>query len=315
MRKSELSPERKAKRARNVSMLLVIGAASLVTRAILSSPLSGSALLYVATPYALALVIAWIRPYNPNTKWQHKYLSLITNTLVVFLASSLILMEGFICVLLFMPILLLVMILAFLTEYLLHRGSTRSRHFGFALPVIIFVSALEGSHASLSLPRDESVTVSRLTVLSPSQLRHHVAMPIDLNRSRHWFLHLFPMPYEIQSDDFLVGADHVAKTRYHRWFFGNTHEGEIRLEITELSMQRIGTRVVSDTSYFSNYLMLYGTEIEFRPRSNTTTEVEVTVHYRRDLDPAWYFAPMQRFAIRQMAELIIREVIIRESNI
>jgi len=42
------------------------------------------------------------------------------------------------------------------------------------------------------------------------------------------------------------------------------------------------------------------------------TEVALTIHYERRLDPAWYFAPMQEFAIGQSADYLIQSVIVRE---
>ncbi len=291
--------------------LQLIGVASLCVQYLLASPLSGSALLYVSIPYTLALIIAAVRPYAPNTKWYHKYLGFLTDTLIVFLASSLVLREGFICVLLFLPILFIGTALAFLTEWLSDHRSRRVKHLGLALPLIVLVSGLEGTHQTLSFDREETVKISATSTLPVEHLRRNLTLPIDLRRERNWLLAVFPMPYEIDSGAFHIGAIHTAKTRYHRWFVNNTHEGEVRLQITQLSDHHLQTRIVHDTSYFSNYLTLKGSAIHLSPLPAGGTRIDLTIEYRRKLDPAWYFAPIQRYAIEHTAQLLIQEVVIR----
>ena len=291
--------------------MLITGGAALLVHLLFRTNLQTSALLYVAIPYLLALLIAAVRPYKPDTKWYHKYLSFMTTTIVAFLASALILMEGFICVIAFMPILLIVVTLAFITDGLVQIRDKYSTHFSFLLPLIVLVSSLEGTHEDLSFDRKESVTVTHIAPISADAIRQHMSEPMELARPRNWLLQLFPMPYEIHSEDFHEGAVHTAKTRYHRWFVTNTHEGEMQLQILELTDNRLRTQVVKDTSHFANYITLKGSEINWRAIANERAEVQLTLFYERDLDPAWYFAPLQRYAMEHMAHLLIREVITR----
>jgi hypothetical protein len=39
-----------------------------------------------------------------------------------------------------------------------------------------------------------------------------------------------------------------------------------------------------------------------------TTSVTWTIRYRRDLDPAWYFGPMERFIVKRAADYLIDSV-------
>jgi len=45
------------------------------------------------------------------------------------------------------------------------------------------------------------------------------------------------------------------------------------------------------------------------PQADGTTRVELTISYRRGLDPAWYFGPMQRRAISESAEYLLKNII------
>ena len=300
------------KRKRALAVLLLVGAASLCVHFLLSSPLSGSALLYVSIPYLLALVIAALQPYAPDSKWFHKYVRFLANAAIVFLASSLVLREGFLCVLLFMPILLIGVTTAFLSEWLITHLEGRARQLSIALPICVLASGLEGTHERLSFDRTEQVTAIVRSVYSAEELRYNLTLPMRLETDRNWLLTLFPMPYEIDSSTFHLGAIHSAKTRYHRWFVTNTHEGEFRLQLTDVSDLHVASRVTHDTSYFSNYLTLLGSSVKLSPLPDGGTDIELTIDYQRDLDPAWYFGPIQRYAIEQTAKLVIQEVIIRD---
>jgi len=76
----------------------------------------------------------------------------------------------------------------------------------------------------------------------------------------------------------------------------------------------VETEITKNTSYFSHYLTIHGTRIEMTPNADGTTEVSLTIRYRRDLDPAWYFGPMQRRAMTESADYLIQNVIAQTSN-
>lgn len=61
----------------------------------------------------------------------------------------------------------------------------------------------------------------------------------------------------------------------------------------------------------SHYLRLIGTRIDFVPLDADTTEVTLTVRFERKLDPAWYFGPLERYGVREMAAFLIDEMIVR----
>jgi len=45
------------------------------------------------------------------------------------------------------------------------------------------------------------------------------------------------------------------------------------------------------------------------PLADGTTEVSLTIRYRRTLDPAWYFGPVQRKAIGESADYLLENII------
>ena len=106
------------------------------------------------------------------------------------------------------------------------------------------------------------------------------------------------MPDRVVPSSMRQGSVHKANFTYHRWLFTNTHRGRLLLEIADTSDTHVTTRVLEDTSYISHYLRLQSTRIDLRPIDADTTEISLTVHYERRLDPAWYFGPLQRYRRR-----------------
>lgn len=300
-------------RVRAIAVILLIGGASIAIRLLNHYNFHQSALLYIGIPYLISLTIALMRPaVSDGTLW-HQYRDHLLTALIVFMTSSIVLFEGFICVLFFLPIYILVVTVTFgirwrLFTYNKRRGST----FIHLLPLIILVASLEGTSDTFSVERNAQVVVTKMTDLSIDQIKRNLAEPFDLQQDRHWLLSIFPMPYQIDAGSLNPGDVHSAYTRYHRWFVTNTHEGELRLQIVDVEPQRVSTRFIHDTTFFSSYLTPIGTEIKLKEITLRSTEISLRIDYRRNLDPAWYFHPLQQYAVGKMAEFLIDEVMIRE---
>ncbi|MFK8029395.1 MAG: hypothetical protein AB8G18_04085 [Gammaproteobacteria bacterium] len=299
-----------------VLTLLLIGLSSLTIRALFSNDFGHSSLLYIAVPFGISVLIAAFRPINSTDEWWHAYRDHIFFALVVFLGSSIVLFEGFICVLFFMPIYFFVVTVMFFLRhwYRQARAKRRGNTLAFALPVLILATSFEGTTDSLSFERDSRVTVIRNVSLSAPEILSNIALPFDLQKERGWLISIFPMPYHIEAGSLQSGDVHRVHTRYHRWFATNTHEGMIELQIVDVEPNRVSTRFISDTSYFASYLTAKKTEIVLREISPTETEITLHIDYERKLDPAWYFHPLQQFGVTQMADFLIDEVMIRENS-
>ena len=273
---------------------------------------AASALLYIGVPCTLAFAITLLRPPKPDQPWWRQYSELSVISLIVFLASSIVLNEGFICIVFFAPIYFLVVSIVFLCHrFMVNRKRRSSKAMVSVLPLLILVSALEGTTDSLSLERVTYATATRIADRTPDQVMRNLTGPIDLNRKRNWLLSVFPMPYRIDAGSLAPGDIHHVHSRYHRWFVTNTHEGELRLKIVAVTPTEVRTRVIHDTTFYSTYLTQLGTRITLNEIAPGQTEITLRIDYRRNLDPAWYFHPLQQYAMRQMAGFFIEEVMIR----
>ncbi|MEM7084454.1 MAG: hypothetical protein AAF465_17160 [Pseudomonadota bacterium] len=302
-------------RVNAVAWIILVGLASIAVRLLMAYEFDTSALLYVGIPYIISLVIVLYRPVKTNEKWWHQYRDHSLTALSVFLASSIVLFEGFVCVVFFLPIYFLVVSIAFVFRW---AGVSRARKHGntyaVVLPILVLASSLEGTTDTLTVPRDSHVVVTKTTNLSAEQVMDNIAQPFDLRKDRNWMLALFPMPYEIEAGSLNPGDVHYVRTRYHRWFVTNTHEGELHLQIVDVQPNRIRTTFLHDTTFFSSYLTPLGTEITLTELGPDKTEISLRIDYRRKLDPAWYFHPLQQYGVSQMADFLIDEVMIREQQ-
>lgn len=301
-----------ARRFNWLAILVLIGIGSLTVHVLLRDELRSTALLYVGLPYLGAVAITILRPAAPSTHIWRRYRDFCLTSLIVLLGSSVVLFEGFVCVVMILPIYFLVATACFAILQLKQRAAERkNRNFVALLPILILASSLEGTTEELSFQRVAQVTATRTVELTPQQIVANLGRPIDLDGDRHWMLSLFPMPYLVEAESLAPGAIHRLHTRYHRWFVANTREGVLRLEILEVEPTRIRTRILDDTTYFATYLTQIGTEISLTPLDRERTEVSLRIDYRRNLDPAWYFHPLQQFAMRRMAEFFIEQVMVR----
>ena len=298
-------------RNKNIILLVIIGVVSVLIRLLMEYNFDRSALLYVGVPFLIAITLLFIERPEPPHNWKRRYVNIIILSLAIMLGSSIILFEGFVCVLMFMPIYFFIILLMFLLEAFkrYRKNKNQGKSYAHVLPLLILLSAFEGVIPEFSFEREYEVVSDKIISANIEDIKNKLKQPIELDKSRHWLLALFPMPYDIDAETLVAGDVHTINFRYHRWFVTNTHEGSMKLEISEVEDNYIRTRFVEDTSYISNYLKLYGTEINLEAIDNNTTKVTLRIKYHRFLDPVWYFGPLQEYAVGLSAQFLLDEVI------
>lgn len=307
--------QRKNNRTRNILILMLIGATSIFIRLLYSYEFEKSALLYVGIPFFVAVFLLSILKKPQLTTLGSHYIYVSKWSLIVMLGTSIILFEGFVCVVFFMPIYFFILFLMYLFQIMVHRlhDKKKTTLHAHLLPVLIALSAFEGAVPTFNFQRDYSVTRELIIDASTEQIKAQLIKPMMLDVERNWLLNLFPMPTDIDAQSLSTGDVHTINFVYHRWFIANTHSGAMTLELTEVSDDYIKTTFLKDVSYISNYLDLKGTEIHFVKYDNQHTKVLLTIHYTRFLDPSWYFGPLQEYAIGQTAELLLSELFIPDT--
>ncbi len=314
-------PKLKPKTRSWLVLLLLSLAGGVIVRILLNSSYSGTALVYLGMPWLVAVALALSTHFDGDPEesldgtggsW------IVRGSLIVMLGSSFLLGEGFVCVLMFLPIyLLMVAVVAgtyHVTKMLSDDDSKLQRI--HLLPLLIGLFALEGTHPNLSFERQGSVAVAQVTSVDKEQLWANLREPMVLNRSRSGGLStLFPQPVRIDIDTFAVGAVHKVHYRYARWLWTNVHEGTLELRVTESTSNTITAEVVSNSSYLANYLDIERLRLTITEQPGGFSKVTLNIDYRRTLDPAWYFAPLIRLALKGTASHIIETHFLRKEKI
>jgi len=301
-----------SKRINAMAWLLAIGLSAFVIHLLFLWNLHQSALLYMLVPYSISCGLVWFRSYNTPKDVHQRFGKHIVSALILMFATSIVLREGFVCVVMFMPIYLFFVIIGYCFAVFGTR-SKQTRKYSTVVPLIVVLVSLEGTSDVLTLPTDTYIEVSAVSSLSVTQIKLNLAKPFNLQKKRHWLISIFPMPYHIDAGSLSAGDVHKIYTRYHRWFIGNTHEGQADLLIKNVSNTRITTEILNDSTYFSNYLKVKGTEINLTSLVGGNTKIRLRIDFERQLSPAWYYQPLQKYAVRKMADLLIKEVMIRET--
>lgn len=303
-------------------LVFVIGAASLTIRAMLDSEFGHGTLLYVVVPFVLSMALYALTrgSARPGRIWD--YLNFLRSATIVFLVTSAFLFEGFLCVLMFMPIFYVMVTIGYLFGWMLDRnrdgGGGGGRLGVVTIPVLVALLATEGLVPATTVPRDRTATYSAVVPGDAAALQRNMAAPIVFPGVRPWFVRLFPLPDRVEAGSLGVGDTHRLHFTYKKWFLTNYQTGEMVVRIAQVAPRHIRTQVLGNTSYLSHYMRIDGTDVRFDPVEGASgaaqTRVTLTVRYRRLLDPAWYFGPMEQLAAEQSARYLVDSIIVRAAS-
>ena len=84
--------------------------------------------------------------------------------------------------------------------------------------------------------------------------------------------------------------------------------GDLVLELEEARPGLVRWRAVSDDSHMTHFLKWREAIVQWEPIDAATSRVTWTLRYSRDLDPSWYFGPMERYAVGLAAGYLIDAV-------
>jgi hypothetical protein len=298
-----------ATRAR-IALAALIGAvalASVAYRLLFTRELQQTAALFVGIPALLAIVVVFAVSPRSATGVACKAVTL------GLLVSLLFLGEGFLCVAMSAPIFYLIAIaIATIADRAHRRNEKRATTlFSCVLLLATVPMSLEGVTDFTTLNRDESVAASKIVRGSPQAVAHAMFEPPRFDRVRPFYLRAgFPSPVSTRIE---------RESDETRWVI-QVRGGEMRLDgmeprtgdlVLKLEESRPGLvrwRAVSDSSHMTHFLTWREIIVRWEAVDADTTSVTWTLRYRRGLDPAWYFGPMERYAARLAAGYLIDSV-------
>jgi hypothetical protein len=276
-----------------VCVALALG--SIAYRALVVGHIEQTSMMFIGLPTLIAIFVAAIPTGKSVT-------GLIMKTMTLFfLLLAVLLIEGAICILMAAP---LFYSIGLLVGVLVDRARVRKdigRMRLIVFPVLAIMS-LEGISETLSFPRDEVITISRQLELPLAAARAQLAVgpSFQLTELPSFLKAGFPAPKEIQGNGLELGNT----WRIH-FAGGEGKPGDLQARVVESSPNRIRVARTTDTSHIAHWLDWQDATWELQETASGGTQLTLTMRYRRLLDPAWYFKPIERYGVRKAGEYFL----------
>jgi hypothetical protein len=266
-------------------------------RLLLTHQLAQTSALFIGLPAVLAILLACTpRPRSATGV-------ILKGITVMLLLSGILLGEGFICIVMAAPLFYLIgAVIGLIVDALERRRQRRFSGGAYGLILLPFLPlSLEGVTPELSLSRLEEVAVERSVPAGPEDVERALSATPTFQETLPPFLRLrFPKPEAAWGEGLEPGA-------YRAIRFTREEEppGILVLRIVERGPGLVRFRAESDSSMIAHWLDWREAEVRWSQEAARTTRVRWTLRYARRLDPAWYFGPWERYAVRLTAGYLI----------
>jgi len=260
----------------------------------------GSALLYIGLPTIIALAFATT---SSSKTIMGSTLKAIT---FVILISGPLLQEGYICMIMAAPIFYIAGALAaWIFGHFRDKKKNMSRLNMFVLPSLLLLMSMEGVFDATSFNRFNTVEHVQIIDGSVSDIKKRMAGTRSLSAPDSLFAKIFPRPDMVNANGLSVGDRQWIDVSYFKWIYWNEKRGRVQFEVVEHNDYYLRFKPAGDTSYFSSYLTWKDTTVSFQPITDNRTRVTWRISFQRDIDPAWYAQPLQRYAVTEAAKVLV----------
>jgi len=295
-KKADGQPRFSAAQFELAAKVIAVAIGGVVYRVLVNHRLEQTAALFIGVPAILALVLT----LTPRAK------STVGITMkgitIALLLSGPLLGEGFICIFMAAPLFYAIgLVVALLINVARRRaggGAGPAAYGVIFLPLVL--ASLEGVDERLSFARAERVAVEKTVSADAATIEARLAAVPAFNAPLPPFLRLkFPRPVAAYGEGLAVGA-----RRTIHFAGGEGRPGDLILEVVRREPRLVVFRAVRDDSKIAHWLTWKEVEVRWTPRDGRATAVQWTASYDRELDPAWYFAPWERYAVRRSMEYL-----------
>lgn len=281
-----------------VGITLALTAAVVFYRLTHKVGLSQTGAFFVGLPAILAISVA----LSPRART----LKGTTFKAVTFglLLSGVLLGEGFVCVVMAAPLFYLVALpIAGAVQRSRDRGTPPGRVYALVVvPVALF--SLEGAFDATTLPVANRVAATSTVPARPDQVEAALASVPVFHEPLPAFLHQarFPRPVGAEGSGLEIGA-----TR--RIMFSSAMGiAPLDLRVVERGPNMVAFTVDVDRTPIAGWMALRRATVTWSAEGRGGTKVRWEMEFDRALSPAFYFAPLERYAARLAAGYLIDTV-------
>ena len=293
-------PTRAEQRARRAvgAVVLTLVIVSIAYRVLVIHHLEHTSLVFIGLPALAAITLLNTRPQTA--------IGTVNKVIAILLCLSGILFgEGLVCILMAAPIFFCVgAVVGIAIEKVRARRAPddpRSRKWRGIVTLAIVPMSLEGVIPSFAFDREERVTASRVIEAAPDEVRAALERAPRFDRTLPPFFRLgFPTPAHTSGSGLHVGDERRVMFAHSRH-----HAGALVMRVTSADSASVVFTMAADSSYITHWLSWEDAAVRWEPAGDGRTRVIWTLSYRRRLDPAWYFAPLERYGVGLAAAYLI----------
>lgn len=286
-------------RSRVVAIIVAVTVASFFYRWLVWHRLEQTSLLFIGIPALLAILTTLLA--RPRSTMGMLFMVMT----IALLVSGIFLGEGFICILMASPLFFAAAaIVGAINDWARERDKPSETTMSLLLLLVLLPLSLEGTRATLSFPREETVRREVVVAAPAEEVARRMAGTPRFESELPAFLRLgFPRPVAARG-----AGDQIGDLRVIHFAGGEGKPGDLVMKVAAADANMVEFREVSDSSHVAHWLKWETARFEWQPLADGRTLVTCTVQYRRLLDPAWYFKPWEQYAVGLSTEYLIQEM-------
>jgi hypothetical protein len=281
-----------------VAVTLALTAAVVVYRLTHAVGLSQTAAFFIGLPAVLALTVALAPPAKTATGTTFKAVTF------GLLLSGVLVGEGFVCIVMAAPLFYLVALpIAAAVQRRRDREGPPGRMFALVLVPVILLG-VEGTSGPTTFPVRNRVAATAVVAAGPAEVEAALASTPVFDEALPGFLRHagFPRPLSAEGGGLDVGdVRDILMT-------GPKGPAPLVLRVVERAPGRVVFAVELDATPVAGWMALRQAVVTWSPSGSGATTVRWELEFDRLLSPAFYFAPLERYAAGLAAGYLIRTV-------
>ncbi len=250
--------------------------------------LSQSGAYFIGVPGLMAILIALV-PGRTPTDGRSSGFATWRATTVAILGSAILLREGFVCVLLALPLILPII-------GLIIWATKKSRDEGrpvYAFGAVLFLLLGSAEGAAFEVQPAEVGQETRSVAATTEQVEAALT-GTELPTIEPLLLRLpFPKPQSMTGGGIDIGDRRTV----------HFTDGEIVLEVSERTDRHVRWDVVEHTTPMARWMELHHATVAWTPTDHGV-RLDVRVGYERSLSPGFYFGPLQGWGVDELSHVL-----------
>jgi hypothetical protein len=275
-------------------VLAAIGG-SVLYRYLIGAKYQHSAAMFIGIPAVLAIFLALTPKARTVTGGMMKGI-----TLALLIVAPL-LGEGYLCILFASPLFYLLGLLIAIPVDIAKKKDRKGQTLTCIVLLLVPVS-LEGVVPQLTFNRAETVEATKIVNAPAASVEQVLAKSPRIDTRMPAFLRIgFPRPITANGQGLELGDKRAIL------FSGAEGDpaGYLVMQVAENRPGYVRFETISDNSKLTQWIRWGSSEVEWTSIDSTHTRVVWRIHFDRQLDPAWYFTPWERAAVREAAKYLI----------